>query len=135
MSGGTPGRISVSHSPSGTSTPATTRSNTRAPGNSSTRITEPATTPGSVPAISTRASRPPVCPCRQYPYSAPGAATTLYSRFVGVTAGLGVPSTLTWKGSSSTAPDTPAGVATTAITNAAASATSSVQPAPSTRSR
>ena len=43
----------------------------------------------------TRASLPPVWPCRQYRYSAPGVATTLYSRLVGVTAGLGVPSTLT----------------------------------------
>ena len=135
MSSGQPGRVSASHSPRGSSTPATTRSNTRGPGSNSTRITDPATTPGSVPAISTTASRPPVCPCRQYRYSAPGTATTLYSRFVGVTAGLGVPSTPTWNGNNSTAPDTPAGVATTAITNAAASATSSVQPAPSTRSR
>jgi hypothetical protein len=35
---------------------------------------------------------------------------------VGVTAGLGVPSTLTWNGSSSTAPEIPAGVARTATT-------------------
>jgi hypothetical protein len=35
---------------------------------------------------------------------------------VGVTAGLGVPSTLTWNGSSNTAPEIPAGVATTATT-------------------
>ena len=40
----------------------------------------------------------------------------LYSRLVGVTAGLGVPRTLTWNGSSSTAPEIPAGVASTAIT-------------------
>ena len=58
-------------------------------------MTDPATTPGRVPAMSTKARRPPVCPCRQYRYSAPGVATTLYSRLVGVTAGLGVPSTLT----------------------------------------
>jgi hypothetical protein len=55
-------------------------------------------------------------------------ATTLYSRLVGVTAGLGVPSTLTWNGSSNTVPEIPAGVASTAMTNAAARATSSVQP-------
>ena len=36
------------------------------------------------------------------------------SRLVGVTAGLGTFSTLSWIGSSSTAPDTPAGVATSA---------------------
>src|SRR5215471_14257735 len=47
----------------------------------------------------------------------------LYSRFVGVTAGLGVPRTLTWNGSKRTAPDTPAGLARAAITNAATSAT------------
>ena len=33
--------------------------------------------------------------CRQNRYSAPGVATTLYSRLVGVTDGLGVSSTLT----------------------------------------
>ena len=92
-------------------------------------------TPGSVPAMSSRASLPPVWPCRQYRYSAPGVATTLYSRLVGVTAGLGVPSTLTWNGSSSTAPEIPAGVASTAMANAATRAATSVQPAPSTRSR
>jgi hypothetical protein len=52
---------------------------------------------------------------------------------VGVTAGLGVPSTLTWKGSSSTAPETPAGVATTAMAYATARAAISVQPVPSIR--
>ena len=52
-----------------------------------------------------------------------------------MTAGLGVPSTLTWNGSSSTAPEIPAGAATTAMTYAAASAATSVQPAPSTPSR
>ena len=30
-----------------------------------------------MPAMRTRASLPPVCPCRQYRYSAPGVATTL----------------------------------------------------------
>jgi hypothetical protein len=54
---------------------------------------------------------------------------------VGVTAGLDVPSTLTWNGSSSTAPEIPAGIATTAMTYAAVSAATSVQPAPSTRPR
>ena len=39
----------------------------------------------------------------------------MYSRLVGVTAGLGVPSTLTWNGSSRTAPEMPAGVASAAI--------------------
>jgi hypothetical protein len=50
-----------------------------------------------------------------------------------VTAGLGVLSTLTWNGSSKTAPEIPAGVATTAMTNAAAKAATSLQPVPSTR--
>jgi hypothetical protein len=50
-----------------------------------------------------------------------------------VTAGLGVPTTLTWNGRSKTAPEIPAGVATTAMANAAARATTSVQPVPSTR--
>ena len=53
---------------------------------------------------------------------------TLYSRLVGVTDGLGVPSTVTWNGSRSTAPEIPAGVVTTAIRYAAARATTSVQP-------
>jgi hypothetical protein len=53
----------------------------------------------------------------------------------GVTAGLGVPSTLTWNGSSSTAPEIPAGVARTAMTKAAARATTSVQPVPGIRPR
>jgi len=47
--------------------------------------------------------------------------------------GLGVPSTPTWNGSSSTAPETPAGVAGTAIANAAVSATTSGHPGPSIR--
>jgi hypothetical protein len=85
--------------------------------------------------MSTTARQPPAWPCRQYRYSAPGVAITLYSRLVGVTAGLGVPSTLTWNGSSKTAPETPAGVASTAIAYAAARATISVHPAPSIRPR
>jgi len=68
-----------------------------------------AVTPGTVPAMSTRARRPPVCPYRQYRYSAPGVATTLYSRLAGVTDGLGVASTLTWNGRSKTAPEIPRG--------------------------
>ena len=128
------GLVRASHIPSGSRTAATTRSKTRGPGSSSTRMTDPAMTPGRVPAMSTRARRPPTCPCRQYRYSAPGVATTLYSRLVGVTAGLGVPSTLTWNGSSKTAPEIPAGVASTAMPYAATSATTSVQPLPSTQS-
>ena len=74
-------------------------------------------------------------PCLSLPpvaYSAPGVATTLYSRLVGVTDGLGVPSTLTWNGSRSTAPEIPAGVASAAMPYAATNATTSVQPVPST---
>ncbi|MGH3288237.1 MAG: hypothetical protein ACRDPD_26740 [Streptosporangiaceae bacterium] len=59
----------------------------------------------------------------------------MYSKLVGVTDGLGVPSTLTWNGSSSTAPEMPAGVVTAAIAYAATRATTSVQPRPSTRPR
>ena len=44
-------------------------------------------------------------------------------RLVGVTAGLGVPSTETWKGNNSTAPETPAGLDTVEITSAAKNAT------------
>jgi hypothetical protein len=44
--------------PNGTSTEATTRSMTRGPGSSSTRMTDPAMTPGTVPAMSIRARRP-----------------------------------------------------------------------------
>jgi hypothetical protein len=57
----------------------------------------------------------------------------LYSRLVGVTDGLGVPSTLTWNGSSSTAPEIPAGVESTEIRYAATRATTTVQPVPGTR--
>ena len=89
------GRVSTSQAPSGSRTAATTRSKTCGPGSTLTRMTEPAMTPGRVPAMSTRARRPPVCPCRQYRYSAPGVETTLYRRLVGVTDGLGVPRTLT----------------------------------------
>jgi hypothetical protein len=113
---GLAGRVTTSHAPRGSSTAATTTSKTRGPGSNSTLMTDPAITPGRVPAMSRRASWPLACPCRQYRYSAPGVATTLYSRLVGVTAGLGVPSTLTWNGSSSTAPEIPAGVARTAMT-------------------
>lgn len=42
-------------------------------------------------------------------------ATTLQSRFVGVTAGLGVPRTLTWNGSNRTAPEIPAGAVSAAM--------------------
>jgi hypothetical protein len=49
-------------------------------------------------------------------------ATTLYSRLVGVTAGLGVPRTVTWNGSSRTAPDTPAGLASIEMMNEASKA-------------
>ena len=42
----------------------------------------------------------------------------LKSRLVGVTAGLGTCSTLSWIGNSRTAPDTPAGVAMSASANA-----------------
>ena len=71
------GLVSASHIPSGSRTAAMTKSKTRALGRRSTRMIDPATTPGSVPAMRTRASLPPVCPCRQYRYSAPGVAITL----------------------------------------------------------
>ena len=51
-----------------------------------------------------------------------------------MTAGLGVPGTLTWNGSSKTAPEIPAGAASTAMPYAATSAVTSVQPFPSTQS-
>jgi len=98
-------------------------------------MTDPAMTPGTVPAISTKGEPPAGLALPPVAVQPPGVATTLYSRFVGVTAGLGVPSTLTWNGSSSTAPEIPAGVASTAMTNAAPSAAASVQPLPITRPR
>ena len=52
-----------------------------------------------------------------------------------MTAGLGVPSTLTWNGSSKTAPEMPAGVAVTAIPKAATRATIMVHPVPYTGPR
>ncbi|GEM_PF-4697822 len=48
-----------------------------------------------------------------------------------MTAGLGVPSTLTWNGSSKTALEIPADVASAAMPYAATSAATSVQPVPS----
>ena len=57
-------------------------------------------------------------PSRPKRSSPPGIAATLNRRFVGVTDGLGTPSTLTCTGSSSTAPETPAGVVTKAISAA-----------------
>jgi len=72
-----PGLVSASQVPRGSKTAATTKSKRCGLGSNSTRMTDPAMTPGSVPAMSTQASLPPVCPCRQYRYSAPGAATTL----------------------------------------------------------
>ena len=67
-----PGWSVPARCPAAASTAATTKSKTCALGSNSTRMIDPATTPGSVPAMSTRASLPPVCPCRQYRYSAPG---------------------------------------------------------------
>jgi hypothetical protein len=52
------------------------------------------------------------------PQQPAGDAATLNSRLVGVTPGLGTCNTLSWTGSSSTAPDTPAGVVTRARRNA-----------------
>jgi hypothetical protein len=54
------------------------------------------------------------------------------TRLVGVTAGLGVPRTLTWNGSRRTAPEMPTGVATAETAKAAARAAASVQPVPGT---
>jgi len=90
----------------------------RSPGSSSTRMTAPATTPGSVPATRSQVSGPNRRPSRPKRSSPPGIAATLNRRFVGVTDGLGTPSTLTCTGSSSTAPETPAGVVTKAISAA-----------------
>jgi hypothetical protein len=45
-------------------------------------MTDPAMTPGTVLAMSTRTRRPPAWPCRQYRYTAPGVETTLYSTLV-----------------------------------------------------
>jgi hypothetical protein len=90
--------------------------------------------PGHGPGDERQGQSPAGLARRQYWYRAPGVATTLCSRLVGVTCGLDVPSPLTWNGNSSTAPDTPAGVATVAMPYAAASATTSGQPFPSTQS-
>ena len=126
------GRLSASQLPRGSRTAATTRSNTCEPGSSSTRITEPAMTPGSVPAIRDQGQPAAGLALPPVPVQRPGVATTLYSRLVGVTAGLGVPSTLTWKGSSSTAPEIPAGATPRRDHECRRSATICVQPGPST---
>ena len=80
----------------------------------------PTMTPGTVPASSSRVSGPFTSPARPYLNNAPGPAITLYSRLVGVTAGLGTPSTLNWIGSMKTAPETPTGAVTVATTTPAA---------------
>ena len=92
--------------------------NASEPESHSTRMNAPATTPGSVPMTSSRARGPNSRPSCQNRSSAPGVASTLNSRLVGVTAELGTCSRLTWTGSSNTAPDTPAGVVMSASTNA-----------------
>ena len=107
-----------SQRPSGSSTTLATIAVARSPGSSSTRITAPTTTPGRLPATSSQVSGPNRRPSRPNRNRPPGIAATLNSRLVGVTDGLGTPSTLTCTGSSSTAPDTPAGVVTSAIRKA-----------------
>ena len=57
--------------------------------------------------------------CRRQRISAPGPATTLNSRLVGVSCWLGTLSTLSWKGSRNTAPDTPTGLVIIEITSPA----------------
>ena len=52
--------LSANHNPRGTRTAPMTASKASGPGTSSTRMVEPATTPGMVPANSTAVSRPPV---------------------------------------------------------------------------
>ena len=78
----------------------------------------PATTPGSVPATSSQVRLLKRRRSRQNRISPPGTEPTLKSRFVGVTAGLGTCRMLSWIGSSSTAPDTPAGVVTSVRSSA-----------------
>ena len=88
------------------------------PERNSTRMIAPAITPGRVPATSnpvrwlnSRRS----CQKRSRP---PGTAATLNNKFVGVTAGLGTCRMLSCIGNNSAAPETPAGVVTSASTNA-----------------
>ncbi len=94
--------------------------NTDGPGTATTRITAPATTPGTVPRTSSRVSGPRRVPALWCRSRAPGPATTLWSRLVGVTTGLGTPSTLTWTGGRNTAPETPTGAVATEISSPAA---------------
>jgi hypothetical protein len=63
--------------PRGIRTTAIIASMASGPGDSSTRMTEPMTTPGRVPMSSWRVRVPPVCPWRQSRSRAPGVATTL----------------------------------------------------------
>lgn len=71
----------------------------RGPGTAKTRITAPVITPGTVPVIRRQVSGPPRRPVLWWRRSAPGPATMLNNRLVGVTAGLGTPRTLTCTGS------------------------------------
>jgi len=61
-------------------------------------------------------------PTRQYRHNAPGVATRLNSRFVGVTAVLGTRSTSSCTGSRNTRSETPTGAVTAAMMTPAANA-------------
>jgi hypothetical protein len=61
------------------------------PESHSTRMIEPAMTPGRLPAISSSVSGLTSLPSRPNRRSTPGTAATLNRRLVGVTAGLGTP--------------------------------------------
>src|SRR5690349_18206338 len=113
-----------SQTPRGSSRAATISRNTPGPGTAKTRTTAPTTTPGSVPSSRSRVSGLARLPRLRYRSSAPGPDTTLNSRFVGVTAGFGTSSTLSWTGSRNTAPETPTGVVRTEITSPATTARS-----------
>jgi hypothetical protein len=76
------------------------------------------------------ATREPIAPANR-PSSRDGHDAMAWS---GVTAGLDVPSTLTWKGRSRTAPEIPAGVASTTMACAPARATISGPQHPATSS-
>lgn len=116
----------MSYSPMDSSTAAATSRNARGPETRWTRTTAPIATPGSVPVSKVRVSGPVSCPARRYLHNAPGPEMMLYSRLVGVTAGLATCSRSSCTGNRNTAPETPTGAVTVAMNNPATKPSSNV---------
>lgn len=91
---------------------------------------DPAATPGECPGDEHQSKPPAGLPLPPVPVQRAGCRNHVAQQVRRGNRGAGVPRTLTWNGSSSTAPEIPAGAASSAIENAASSATISVYPVP-----